>query len=83
MIYLNVFVVDCKLGPWSEGRCNATCGTSTVKLMTRQIEQQALYGGKECAGRTKKTENCGFEPCPSRSLFISFYLYFDVMATIN
>ena len=68
--------MDCKLGPWKDkGGCTATCGTSAVKIMTRLIVQNALYGGKECEGRTEKTENCGFEPCPSKPLFINLYLY--------
>ena len=49
--------IDCELGPWND--CNATCGTG---MQSRIIEQEALYGGKECS--TNRTIECNLGPCP-------------------
>ena len=72
------FEVDCKLGPYLEGSCSATCGTSAVKTKTRQVVQKAAYGGKECEGTTKITENCGLSPCPSMTQIDNFYFCLNI-----
>ena len=58
------------MGPWLEGSCNATCGTNSVKTLTRKIVQNAMNGGKQCDpfSVTKKTVNCGYSRCPSEFL---------------
>ena len=60
------FAVDCKLGPYKLGSCSATCGINAVRTKTRQVVQKAAYGGKDCQGKMKITENCGLIPCPSK-----------------
>ena len=50
MIYFNLFVVDCKLGSWTEGECNATCGESVNKTLSRQILQKASKMEKNSSG---------------------------------
>ena len=60
------FIVDCKLGPWIESPCNATCGTNAVKTLTRKVIQPSMNGGKSCPGELKKTETCNLIPCPSK-----------------
>ena len=69
----NIFdsvLVDCEFGPWSEGPCNATCGTSATKIMSRKIIQKAENGGKTCKGDTTESKNCELAPCPSTKLYI-------------
>ena len=74
------FAVDCKLGPYKSGSCSATCGINAVRTRTRQVIQKAAYGGKDCQGKTKITENCGLLPCsgkysliPRKSFDIKWY----------
>ena len=62
------YLVDCKLGPWKEGTCSATCGASSIKTMTRDIIQKPSYGGKQCEGPLTKTVNCKLTPCPGTLL---------------
>ena len=57
------FLVDCKWGPWLEGKCNTTCGIGYTHS-TRQIIQKAAYGGQECTGISKLREECDLKPCP-------------------
>ena len=48
------------------GKCSATCGSKAFRTKTRQVIQKAAYGGKQC-DKTKITENCDLDECPSKS----------------
>ena len=73
--YFDGVLVDCEFGPWSEGPCSATCGTSTTKIMSREIIQIAQNGGKICKGDTTEIKTCGLPPCPSTKLDIVIIIY--------
>ena len=60
------------MGPWIDSPCNSTCGANAVKVLTRQVVQPSMNGGKPCTGELKKIENCGFAPCPSEFLIMIF-----------
>jgi len=48
--------IDCQLGDWVTGACDATCGTG-IKTLTRKVIRAAKYNGIPC-GATKKTKPC-------------------------
>ena len=50
-----IIPVDCVMGAWT--RCNKRCGGGT---QTREIEMEAMHGGKACGHSTQKcnTERC-------------------------
>ena len=66
--------VDCKFGPWSDGYCSATCGSSAFRTKTREIVVKASNGGKECDGSIETLEKCDLKPCPSKGLISSHIL---------
>ena len=76
LIVQKLLIVDCKLGPWIDSPCNATCGTNAVKTLTRQIIQPSMNGGKPCIGDLKKTENCDLTPCPSKFICSNIDFWF-------
>ena len=62
------FLVDCKYIWSSWGPCSATCGEG-VETRRRTVEQQAMFGGRECVMDREEVRNCTtkLEPCPSNS----------------
>ena len=57
------FLVDCKwseFGEWTD--CSKICGGGT-RTSIREISQPALYGGANCTGESRKSENCNTQVC--------------------
>lgn len=51
-------IVNCTLSPWSDwSYCSETCRFED-KTSTRQIEQEAAYGGYDCTGDLTKNKSC-------------------------
>lgn len=48
--------VDCKLGPWTSGPCDATCGVG-LRTLTRKVLVAPKFNGLACSP-TKKTKPC-------------------------
>ena len=57
--------VDCILGQWKLGRCSAKCGANAFRNKTREIVQDATFGGKKC-NITRITEKCSLPSCNSK-----------------
>eukprot|EP00930_Biecheleria_cincta_P002679 TRINITY_DN103677_c0_g1_i1.p1 TRINITY_DN103677_c0_g1~~TRINITY_DN103677_c0_g1_i1.p1 ORF type:complete len:1181 (-),score=158.84 TRINITY_DN103677_c0_g1_i1:85-3627(-) len=58
---------DCVWGPWSNlSTCSVSCGgsESTVSVSYRAVAVPAAAGGKECEGKTMRSELCGQSACP-------------------
>ena len=61
---------DCKwsaYSTWSD--CSVTCGDGT-KFATRKIVQNAVNGGNECLGDSKKVTPCNLGPCPGTEVHL-------------
>ena len=57
-------IVDCQWEQWGRWTsCQQTCGGG-IKTSTRRIKKQAQNGGKDCVGRTTKTQQCNTNSCP-------------------
>merc|ERR1719215_2117036 len=58
---LDVFIIDCEVGKWEEGKCSVSCGggylTKTRSILTHP------YKGMACPPLELK-ESCNTHPCP-------------------
>ena len=51
-------------GAWS--KCTKTCETGTQTRTRTCTNPEPQYGGADCAGTAKETQNCNTHPCPSK-----------------
>ena len=59
--------INCEVGPWMPfSLCDQRCGNGTAHSH-RTVVVQPRFGGKECP-KTKKTESCKIQECPSNCL---------------
>ena len=72
LLFANTFfkltIVDCKWSNWSDPGCFSKCGASMNKKLTRNVEQKAANGGKQCIGNPEKIVNCGLKDCPGTEI---------------
>ena len=59
-----MLLVDCQWSPYGNwSTCSETCGDG-YRYAERYRTQNAMYGGKECAGDNGKIESCNLNICP-------------------
>ncbi len=63
-----VSAVDCVVGPWIDGTCDAPCGGGT-EIQTRDVITEAKYCGNLCGDLTQHI-SCNNHPCAG--LFLKF-----------
>ena len=65
IIHYNNLAVD---GGWSEwvtiGSCSKSCGSGEQNMERTCTNPSPQHNGKQCEGRSSKTESCNEHPCP-------------------
>ena len=64
MIYfVSLAVVDCEWSGWKTEGCSTSCEEG-VKIWSREIIQEDMFGGTPCLERSTHTEICNNGACP-------------------
>ena len=66
ILFLHIYLVNCKWGDFGEwSRCSQTCGNGQ-KSRTRSRRTQEANGGSPCVGDETDKQSCNPEICPGR-----------------
>jgi len=64
MILIFLWTGNCKWAHWHAwSECTATCNGGTQNR-TREVQQDASNGGKDCEGPTAEFRDCNLQKCP-------------------
>ena len=67
---------DCKLGDWSSGVCDKTCGGGMM-MMVRTVVSSAGPGGKPCPSDLMRSSECNPRPCSGDRHRVKRYVDID------